>query len=214
MTGFTDYWAKKVLDYTTGKTAPPALANCYLALFTTMPSDANVGGVEPTTGGYARVATTGSSWNAASGSAPVTDTNSAVLAFPQATANYTNPIIGWGLFDAATSGNLLFFDYLGNFNWVPFTCTLASPGVLTSPAHSFSNGDQVVVSSEFGGTLPATGGSWAGLLTVAGVTTDTFTAGVNTTGTGDGMVRKVLSQSVVTGVTVTFNAASITLSLA
>jgi hypothetical protein len=103
--------------------------------------------------------------------------------------------------DAATTGNQLFADYLGAFLWLPFTCTSASPGVLTVPGHGFANGDTVVVTAEDGGTLPATAGSWAGLLTVAGVTTDTFTAGVNTTGTGSGMVRKVAAQTIGSGVT-------------
>jgi hypothetical protein len=68
--------------------------------------------------------------------------------------------------------------------------------VLTSTAHGYANSDPVVVTAKDGGTLPTTGGSWSGVLTVAGVTTDTFTAGVNTTGTGDGLVRKIVQQSI------------------
>jgi hypothetical protein len=116
--------------------------------------------------------------------------------------------------DASAGGNLIFSAYLGNFSWQPFSCTTASPGVLTVPAHGFANGDTVVVSAEFGGTLPATAGSWSGLLTVANVTTDTFTLGVNTTGTGNGMVRKVAAQSVAAGVTPTFAAGSLILTQA
>ncbi len=62
----------------------------------------------------------------------------------------------------------------------------------------------MVVTVEYGGTLPATGGSWGGLLTVANVTTDTFTAGVNSTGTGDGQVRKVIQQVINSGVQASF----------
>ena len=133
-----------------------------------------------------------SAFNAASGTAPSTTSNAATVSFVQSSAAW-GTIIGWGFYDASTSGNLSFWDYIGNYTWNPFTCTSASPGVLTSPAHGYSNGDSVVVTAEYGGTLPTTGGSWSGLLTVAGVTTDTFTAGVNTTGTGDGQVRKVTS---------------------
>lgn len=103
---------------------------------------------------------------------------------------------------------------MGNFSWAPFSATLASPGVLTSTAHGYSNGDQVIVSAEYGGVLPTTGGSWAGLLTVAGVTADSFTAGVNTTSTGDGQVRKVLTQVINSGVTASFAASTLTLALA
>lgn len=103
--------------------------------------------------------------------------------------------------DAATVGNQIFADYFGGFLWLPFTCSSAAPGVFTVPGHGYANGDTVVVTAEDGGTLPATAGSWSGLLTVAGVTTDTFNVGVTTTGTGSGMVRKVVAQTIGSGVT-------------
>lgn len=161
-----------------------------------------------------------SAWPAASASSgaepatlPANVTNGGTITFPAATANW-GTVVAFGIYDASTSGNLISFDYLGNFKWLPFTCTLASPGVLTSPAHGYSNGDPVVVSAKFGGTLPTTGGSWAGALTVAGVTTDTFTAGVNTTSTGDAMVRKIVQQSIPSGVTASFAASTLTLTSA
>jgi hypothetical protein len=123
-------------------------------------------------------------------------------------------VLFWGMFDALTSGNFLGGDYLGAYKWLPFSCTLASPGVLSSPAHSFANADPVVVTSKFGGTLPTTAGSWAGVLTVASATTDTFTAGVNTTSTGDGMVRKIVEQSIPANVTASFSTSTLTLTLA
>jgi len=207
MTGFTDYWADKVLDQSTGKTSIGAAPTVSIALFTAVGTDAGTGFTEVTGGSYARVTTSGGNWNAASSSAPSTVSNSATLTFPTATASW-GTVIAVGAYDASTSGNLLWWDYLGNFSWKPFTCTLASPGVLTVPAHGYSNGDSVVVTSEYGGTLPTTGGSWSGLLTVAGVTTDTFTAGVNTTSTGSGEVRKVTSQAVASGVQVSFTGGS------
>ena len=145
--------------------------------------------------------------------APAYTQNGAQITFAQASATW-GTIIGIGVYDALTTGNLLQFDYLGNYKWLPFSCTSASPGVLTAPAHSFSNSDPVVVSAKFGGTLPTTGGSWSGVLTVANSTTDTFTAGVNTTGTGDGMVRKIVQQATVTNGTLYFAAASLVLSSA
>jgi len=156
---------------------------------------------------------------ASSGAEPATisgfsqNTNTS-FSFVQSTASW-GTVTSFGLFDAVTSGNLRWWDFLGNFAWKPFSATSATPGVLTTPAHGYSNGDPVVVTAKFDGTtLPTTGGSWAGALTVANVTTDTFTAGVNTTSTGSGMVRKILQQSVPINITVTFGTSSLTLSLA
>lgn len=137
----------------------------------------------------------------------------AVINFVQSTASW-GTVTSFGLYDAVTSGNLLWWDYLGGFKWLPFTGSLASPSVLTSPAHGYTNGDPVVVTQKFGGILPATGGSWAGVLTVAGVTTDTFTAGVNSTGTGDGQVRKIVLQPIPANVIAQFAGSQFTLTLA
>lgn len=140
---------------------------------------------------------------------------SATITFPQASLSW-GTVTSWGLYDLAsgTGAHLLAWDYLGNFAWLPFSGSNASPSVLTSPAHGYSNGDPVVVTAKFGGTLPATGGSWAGVLTVASSTTDTFTAGVNTTGTGDGLVRKIVQQSIPANVTASFAVSAFTVTLA
>lgn len=152
--------------------------------------------------------------SASSGSEPATSPaniiNVCALAFAKATANW-GTVVFFGFYDALTSGNFLAGDYLGNYSWNPFTGTNASPSVLTSPAHGYSNGDPVVVSQKYGGTLPSTGGSWSGILTVAGETTDTFNVSVNTTGTGNGMVRKILEQSVPTGVLASFASGALTI---
>ena len=201
MTGFSTYLGRKFLDMSTGKTSY-SLPTAYIGLYTTAPTDAG-GGVEVAGNNYSRVTTAGSDWNAASGAAPCTVSNANALTFPVPSADW-GTIVAFGVFDASTSGNLLWWDYLGAYSWLPFTCTSATPGVLTSPAHGYSNGDSVVVTAEYGGTLPTTGGSWSGLLTVANSATDTFTAGVNTTGTGDGLVRKVVPQVVSSGVAASF----------
>jgi hypothetical protein len=161
-----------------------------------------------------------SAWPASSASSgaepsttPANVTNGAVITFPQATANW-GTVVAFGLYDLVSGGNFITFDFLGNFKWLPFSGTSASPSVLTAPAHGYANSDPVVVTSKFDGTLPATGGSWSGVLTVANVTTDTFTAGVNTTGTGNGQVRKIVQQSIPINVTASFAASTATLSLA
>jgi hypothetical protein len=101
---------------------------------------------------------------------------------------------------------------MGNFKWLPFTGTLASPSVLTVPAHGFSNGDTVFVTQKFGGVLPSAG-SFSGALTVAGITTDTFNVGVNAASpSGAGSVRKVVPQPIVINNTVSFAAGALVLS--
>jgi hypothetical protein len=122
-----------------------------------------------------------SAWPAASASsgtepattpANATNTN-ATISFAQATATW-GTVVAWGIYDAATSGNLQCWDYLGNFKCVPFTCTIATPGVMTTDSATDvpANGSSVVVTGKFGGTLPTTSGSWSGLLTTAGASTN------------------------------------------
>jgi hypothetical protein len=218
MTGLTDYSADNVLNYIVGKTAMPSLPTTYLALFTAIGTDAGTGFTEVSGGSYARVALAGD-WNAASGSSPSAITNSATITFPTPTANW-GTVIAWGIYDASSGGNLLAWDYLGNFSWLPAFVTLASPGVLDVKANGYSNGDSVVFSTEYGGTAPSFSQSnFTGLLTVANAATDSFTVtnsstAVNTSSTGSGMVRKVASQSVATNVVVSFAASSFTLSAA
>lgn len=159
---------------------------------------------------------------ASSGTEPVTtpasiaNTNT-IIQFPLVGA--TTPwgtVNSWFLADAASGNtNILWWDYLGNFKWLPFTGTLLNSGVgstLTAPAHGYSNGDSVVVTQKFGGILPA--GTWGGVLTVANSATDTFTAGVLTTTTGGGSVRKIVPQPIVINNTVSFAAATMTLTMA
>lgn len=218
MTGMTDYSADNWLNYITGKTAIPSLPTTYLALFTAVGTDAGTGFTEVSGGAYARVALAGD-WNAASGSAPSTIANGSTITFATPSANW-GTVIAFGIYDASSAGNLLFWDYLGNFAWQPATISLASPGVFTSHAHGYGVGDSVVFTTEYGGTAPAFSQSnFTGLLTVAHAATDTFdvtnaATAVNTSSTGDGLVRKVASQIVNSGVVASFAAGSLTLSAA
>ena len=56
-----------------------------------------------------------SAFSAATGSAPSQITNNAVITFAQATASW-GTVIAFELRDAVTSGNLLAWDYIGNFS--------------------------------------------------------------------------------------------------
>lgn len=215
MTGFSDYSAQNGLNYIVGKTAVPTLPTVSVALFTAVGTDAGTGFTEVTGGSYARVTTSGATWNAASGSAPSSITNNAAITFPTATANW-GTVIAIGLYDAASSGNLLAWDYLGNFSWLPTTVSLASPGILTVKAHGYSAADPVIFSTEYGGTAPTFSASnFTGVLLVVSPATDSFSVtnaatAVNTSSTGSGMVRKIVQQSIPSGVQASFAASSLT----
>jgi hypothetical protein len=141
--------------------------------------------------------------------------NGAVITFAQATLSW-GTVIAWAIYDAVTSGNMIWWDYLGNFKWVPFSCSLASPGVLTTDlaADVPANGSSAVVTAKFGGTLPTGMTASGGVLTTAGSSTNTFNVGVNTTSTGAGQFRQITQQPIAANVTASFAASSFTLSAA
>lgn len=157
-----------------------------------------------------------SAFSAASGSAPSQITNAnATITFPQATASW-GTVISVGLYDASTAGNLLDWDYLGGFSWLPATVSSASPGVITAHAHGIANGGSFVFSTEYGGTAPTfSAGNFTGVLTAAGVATDSLdVTGVNTSATGNGMIRQVTQQPIAINVTASFAGSQITLTSA
>ena len=98
--------------------SPPTTT--YMALFTVTPGDGG-GGTEVSGGSYARVAITSSLVNWAgtqsagsttpsSGTSGTTSNNNAVT-FPAPTGNW-GVVVAFGLFDAATSGNLIYWGPL------------------------------------------------------------------------------------------------------
>lgn len=102
MGGFSDYWENEILDhiFSKGNYTPPTI---YVGLSTADPADDGSGLSEPSDNGYARVATSSSDWNVASGGA-VTNANDII--FPKATGSW-GTISHFALFDAATGGNML-----------------------------------------------------------------------------------------------------------
>jgi len=167
---------------------------------------------------------------AATGSGPSTTQNNAVVTFPQATANW-GTVIAFGVYDAATSGNLLFWDFLGNFQWFPYSVSAVGTGngaVFTSHGQSFNNADPIVATIEYGGSFPTvTQGTLTGyqINFAAVVTTDTLTLSGVATGqssanavwtstTGDLMLRKITQQSIPINVTAAFQSAALSLTAA
>lgn len=160
-----------------------------------------------------------SAFGAASGTAPSLAVNTAAISFAQSGAGGGfGTIIAFGLFDASSSGNLLNWDYLGAYSWLPCEVSSASPGVITAKGHGYSAADSVVFTTEYGGTAPSFSQSnFTGILTVASSpATDSFSVtnsatAVNTSSTGSGMVRKIVQQSTVANMVLSLAAGQLTL---
>lgn len=133
MSGFTDTVEQALLDHFLTDPAYTPPATMYLALSTTTPTEAGGNFTEQTigVGAYARVSTAAADWSAASGTAPAVKTTTAVKTFPTATATWVAgaSFTYFGLYDAATAGNLLAFGAL----------TVAKP-VLNGDTASFAAG--------------------------------------------------------------------------
>ena len=78
--------------------------------------------------------------------------NSAIITFPQATADW-GTVIGHGVFDAVSGGNMLYWGMLG-----PSPTNFVSSGSdnqMYSAAHGLVNGDDFRVAATPGGSLPS-----------------------------------------------------------
>jgi hypothetical protein len=106
---FSDYTEKKVIDHVNGKTTFTLVTPVYMALCTTVPTDADTGStiIEANYTGYARKSIANTDWNAASGTTAAA-TNAAAIIFAACTAG-TSTIIGFAICDAATVGNVLYW---------------------------------------------------------------------------------------------------------
>lgn len=100
----SNYLEDRLLDHQLGGPDYVRPATVHVALYTTAPTDAG-GGVEVSGGNYSRVAVTNNSTNfpAASGG---TKSNGTVVSFPIPSAGW-GLVTHFGLFDAASGGNLL-----------------------------------------------------------------------------------------------------------
>jgi len=116
----SDYLENKIIDWLLrGQTFTPP-ATVYVGLLTAAPSDAG-GGTEVSGGSYARVAVASSlanwagsqsagSTTASTGTSGTTSNNAAVT-FPAPTANW-GTVTHFGVYDASSAGNLLFYAAL------------------------------------------------------------------------------------------------------
>ena len=101
----SDYLENKILDHVLKNTAYTSPTTVYVALYTATPSDTG-GGTQCTGTGYARVAAT---FGAASGGS---SSNSAAVDFGTAGAANWGTLTSFGIFDASTNGNLLYWGAL------------------------------------------------------------------------------------------------------
>lgn len=100
----SDYLENKVLDHVLKNTAYTSPAGVYMGLFTAAPTDAG-GGTEVSGNNYTRKSIT---FATASGGAT---SNSADVTFNTPSASW-GTVVAFGIYDASTSGNLLYWGDL------------------------------------------------------------------------------------------------------
>lgn len=103
--------ADDLLNWIKGTTFTAAPANLYIGLFSTVPTANTASGTEVSGSSYARQTVASTAWSAISQNADTIHdqiSNSNAITFPAVTTTpYT--VVGVGIWDAATVGNLLFY---------------------------------------------------------------------------------------------------------
>lgn len=119
MSAMTDYLENKIIDWLLRGQAYTPPATVYIGLLTAAPSD-SAAGTEVSGGSYARVAVTSNAtnWNSSDGDNDAASTgsdgtteNDVGITFPAPTANWGS-VTHFGLYDAASGGNLLIWSAL------------------------------------------------------------------------------------------------------
>lgn len=127
---------RRLLDSVFGNAALTVPATVYFALFLTIPDDSGASGNEVTGNGYARVAignNTGNFANATTSAGFVTSKwNSVAINFPADTTADWGQVIGLGMFDAATSGNLLWVADITPYRTIQVGDTASVPATSLS----------------------------------------------------------------------------------
>ena len=122
MSAMSNYLENKLVDYIFRQQAYTAPANTWIGLLTTSTNDANTGQTEVSGGGYSRVriassllnwsGTDSSSSTSTSSGTSGTTYNINAITFPVPTGANWGVITSFGMYDAATGGNLLFYGNL------------------------------------------------------------------------------------------------------
>lgn len=140
MSAMSDFLENKLIDQLFRGQSAPTTSTLYVGLLTSAPSDTG-GGTEVSGGSYARVSVSSSlanwagtqsagSTTASSGTGGQTSNNAAIT-FPTPTAGW-GTVTHFGIYDASTSGNLLFYGAL------TISKTINEADTVTFPAASLS----------------------------------------------------------------------------
>lgn len=150
------------------------------------------GSNEVSGGGYARVqlGTSGNYWNAAGSGSKVLGTAPSTFTVPgTTTVQYV------GFWSALSSGTFAGMGPVGAGTQYAFTAIDATPCVFTAPSSSYANGQQVVLFTGAGGTIPTgfTAGTVYFIVSASGITFElSATSGgsaINSSSTGSGIVQ-------------------------
>ncbi len=104
----SDFLENELLDHVLRNAAYTAPSSIWIALYTVTPSDAG-GGTEVTGNGYARLEVGGATGRSFVVAASGATDNTELWQFAQASGGNWGTIVAFGLFDASTAGNLLYW---------------------------------------------------------------------------------------------------------
>lgn len=140
MAAMSDYLENKIIDQVFRGQAYSFPATLYVGLFTAAPSDTG-GGTEASGGSYSRASvaaslanfagTQGAGTTVASSGTTGTTSNNGSITFATPTASW-GTVVAFGIFDAASGGNLLFYGTL------TISKTINPGDTVTFPAASLS----------------------------------------------------------------------------
>ena len=140
MAAMSDYLENKIIDQVFRAQAFSFPSTLYVGLLTAAPSDTG-GGTEVSGSNYSRVSvaaslanwagTQGSGTTTASSGATGTTSNNNTLTFPVPSATW-GTVVAFGIYDAASAGNLLFYGTL------TISKTINSGDTVTFPAAALS----------------------------------------------------------------------------
>jgi hypothetical protein len=151
----TTYLSDKILNYVYRNTAFTAITTVYAGLLTAV-TDPEAGTVTETTfGSYARVSVTFGATGAALGGRQITNSGAVTFAAKGDAGSVT--LVGVGIYDASTSGNLLDVVMLDGGDPIGFvSLDIATNNTVRAPGHGLTTNQKVRVES-FPGlvTLPA-----------------------------------------------------------
>lgn len=205
----SNYMQAAMLKHVLGKTSF-TMPTAYVALLNGAPANSQTGSTIPETAytGYARVVTAGADWAAPSGGSPENESNANQINFPACTAGSGNPIYGFAICDAATTGNLLISSLIGTPASVTSITNSGATATVTQTAHGYVTGDWVLIQ---GASLAANNGSFQ--VTNTGANTYTYTMGSSPGSNPTGTITALKATLVVgSGVTPNFPAGQLTLS--